>query len=428
MRLTVQSGGAQPCLRRSDARRRPPVRSAPVVRVLGVEAAFTQRSYLPTERMALGIQADAPSLSLTFMRVGHGPDPSQRGDEMTGLPMAEPVTIDWTGQAFDASHDRRADGRVAHGALRGEARDRGRARGLRAVRASAHRAEQAARGRDPPDEYLAGVQPLRLRRRRLGRHLVRRWRTAGRPRPAVPGPRRPTALLPLRLPLPPLAREDTARAGRLRRRRPRDVRDRRRAARALRPRRLPRAQRVRDRARLRRRPTLSRPRRPADLPLGEQLLLEGRQAGQHPAARRPVAGARTSGGDALRRPVPRQRRRQEAGAFHRGGQGCGTLAVRGHRARERRHAWRGGRRLRHRDRHARARVASTDEDPGSNPGPVRPGAQRRDDVLRGREGRARLLRGRAGLPRDPAAPARNAAARQPVAPHDRGRAPEPPTT
>jgi N,N-dimethylformamidase beta subunit-like, C-terminal len=84
-----------------EGARRPatPTRAgAPVVRVLGVEAAFTQRSYLPKERMALRIQADAPSLSLTFLRVGHGPDPSQRGDEMTGLAMAEPVKIDWTGK------------------------------------------------------------------------------------------------------------------------------------------------------------------------------------------------------------------------------------------------------------------------------------------------------------------------------------------
>jgi hypothetical protein len=97
MRLTVQSGGA----RRVYGGRRPSTPSrahAPVVRVLGIEAAFTQRSYLPEERMALRIQADAPSLSLTFLRVGHGPDPSQRGDEMTGQPMADPVTIDWAGK------------------------------------------------------------------------------------------------------------------------------------------------------------------------------------------------------------------------------------------------------------------------------------------------------------------------------------------
>jgi hypothetical protein len=97
MRLTVESSGG----RRVYGGRRPgtPARArAPVVRVLGVEAAFTQRSYLPEERMSLRIQADASSLALTFLRIGHGPDPSQRGDEMTGLEMANPVSIDWTGK------------------------------------------------------------------------------------------------------------------------------------------------------------------------------------------------------------------------------------------------------------------------------------------------------------------------------------------
>jgi hypothetical protein len=97
MRLTVEANGG----RRVYGARRPPTPArafAPVVRVLGVEAAFTQRSYLPEERMALRIQADAPSFMLTFLRVGHGPDPRQRSDEMTGLPMADPVTIDWTGK------------------------------------------------------------------------------------------------------------------------------------------------------------------------------------------------------------------------------------------------------------------------------------------------------------------------------------------
>ena len=97
MRLTVEGSGK----RRVYGGRRPssPERaSAPVVRLLGVEAAFTRRSYLPKERMALRVLADAPSLSLTFLRVGHGPDPSLRGDEIVGLEMGEPVSLDWTGK------------------------------------------------------------------------------------------------------------------------------------------------------------------------------------------------------------------------------------------------------------------------------------------------------------------------------------------
>ena len=97
MRLTVEGKGG----RRVYGGRRPasPERaSAPVVRVLGIEAAFTRRSYLPTERMAMRVLADVPSFTLTFLRVGHGPDPSLRNDEMVGLEMGEPVRIDWTGK------------------------------------------------------------------------------------------------------------------------------------------------------------------------------------------------------------------------------------------------------------------------------------------------------------------------------------------
>jgi N,N-dimethylformamidase beta subunit-like, C-terminal len=97
MRLTVDGEGR----RRIYGGRRPPNPAragAPVVRVLGVEAAFSQRSYLPTEPMALRVLADTPSFTLTFLRVGHGPDPTLRGDELVGLEMGAPVQIDWTGK------------------------------------------------------------------------------------------------------------------------------------------------------------------------------------------------------------------------------------------------------------------------------------------------------------------------------------------
>jgi hypothetical protein len=97
MRLTVEAEGG----RRVYGGRRPssPDRAAaPVVRVLGVEAAFTRRSYVAEEKMALRVQADTPSFTLTFLRVGHGPDPRQRSDEMTGLPIGDPITVDWAGK------------------------------------------------------------------------------------------------------------------------------------------------------------------------------------------------------------------------------------------------------------------------------------------------------------------------------------------
>lgn len=97
MRLTIEGRGG----RRVYGARRPasPERArAPVVRVLGIEAAFTRRSYLPEERMALRVLADVPSFTLTFLRVGYGPDPGLRNDELVGDPMGEPVRVDWTGK------------------------------------------------------------------------------------------------------------------------------------------------------------------------------------------------------------------------------------------------------------------------------------------------------------------------------------------
>ncbi len=97
MRFTVRGNGR----RRTYGTSRPssPDRAiAPVVRVLGVEAAFAQRSFDQFEQMPLTILADTPSLSLTFLRCGHEPEGTGRNDEMTGLPMAEAVSLDWTGK------------------------------------------------------------------------------------------------------------------------------------------------------------------------------------------------------------------------------------------------------------------------------------------------------------------------------------------
>ncbi len=70
----------------------------PVVRVLGIEAAFERASYRAFEPMRLTIRADAPSLRLTFLRVGWEPIASLRFDELGGAPVGNPVRIDWTGK------------------------------------------------------------------------------------------------------------------------------------------------------------------------------------------------------------------------------------------------------------------------------------------------------------------------------------------
>jgi hypothetical protein len=97
MRLTLSKAG-----RRSvyGAKRphTPDRATAPVVHLLGVEGAFTRRSYLPTEPMDLHVRTDAASFTLTFLRVGRGPYLSQRSDDLTGLEMGDPVQIDWSGK------------------------------------------------------------------------------------------------------------------------------------------------------------------------------------------------------------------------------------------------------------------------------------------------------------------------------------------
>ena len=98
MRLTIDRPGALTTVLGSRRPASVAVQQAPVVRVLGIEASFEQRSYLPGERMGLRVLADAPRFTITFLRCGWEPQPTVRNDEMTGLPMGAPAPIDWTGK------------------------------------------------------------------------------------------------------------------------------------------------------------------------------------------------------------------------------------------------------------------------------------------------------------------------------------------
>ena len=89
MQLTVQDRQGQ----RTYGKYRPVKASlakAPVVRVLGVEAAFDKRSYAPFEPARLTITADAEQLTLQFLACGTESEYTDRTDEMRGYP-------DWTG-------------------------------------------------------------------------------------------------------------------------------------------------------------------------------------------------------------------------------------------------------------------------------------------------------------------------------------------
>ena len=97
------------------------------------------------------------------------------------------------------------------------------------------------------------------------------------PRPPVPQPRRAVPLPPLRPAVPPLAGAQRTRVDVLTDE-DLDELGRRRARRRVRPGRLPRPPRVRHHARIRRCRALPRPRRQPRVPLGQQLLLAGREA------------------------------------------------------------------------------------------------------------------------------------------------------
>lgn len=68
---------------------------APVVRVMGIDAYFTQRSYSPGAPARLHIATDVPSFTLQFFQAG--PEAQRTlGAAMEGVPVSEPTQVDWT--------------------------------------------------------------------------------------------------------------------------------------------------------------------------------------------------------------------------------------------------------------------------------------------------------------------------------------------
>ena len=95
MRLTVDDGRGN---RKSYGGVRPgaPERSiAPVVRVLGVEAAFEKRSYMPLELAKLTVTADCERITVQFLACGTESEYTDRVDEMRGQPVSPPLSFGW---------------------------------------------------------------------------------------------------------------------------------------------------------------------------------------------------------------------------------------------------------------------------------------------------------------------------------------------
>ncbi len=69
--------------------------TTPVVRVLGVEAAFEKRSYAPGETAVLTVSADCERLTLQFLACGTESEYTDRTDEMRGHPFGPPLSYGW---------------------------------------------------------------------------------------------------------------------------------------------------------------------------------------------------------------------------------------------------------------------------------------------------------------------------------------------
>ena len=67
----------------------------PVIRVLGIDAGFTAPSYGPNEAATLTVAADVPRLSVQFFQAGVEHAYTTAANALSGLPVGDPITLDW---------------------------------------------------------------------------------------------------------------------------------------------------------------------------------------------------------------------------------------------------------------------------------------------------------------------------------------------
>jgi hypothetical protein len=91
---TVDRAGNRRTYGADNAREGRRLRSA-VVRVLGVDAGFTAESYVASSAARLAIETDATSLTLQTFRAGAEDTRTHSDTIMHGIPVDQPVTIEW---------------------------------------------------------------------------------------------------------------------------------------------------------------------------------------------------------------------------------------------------------------------------------------------------------------------------------------------
>jgi hypothetical protein len=81
----------------------PKLLRAPVVRLLGIDAALARRSYVPGEVATIVVAADAAALTVQLFRSGTEPTPTYANNELNGVAAGEPQTIAWSANADQPS-------------------------------------------------------------------------------------------------------------------------------------------------------------------------------------------------------------------------------------------------------------------------------------------------------------------------------------
>jgi hypothetical protein len=69
---------------------------APVVRVLGIDAALARRSYAPGETATIVVAADAAALTVQLFRSGTELGPTYANDELNGVAAGDPQSLAWS--------------------------------------------------------------------------------------------------------------------------------------------------------------------------------------------------------------------------------------------------------------------------------------------------------------------------------------------
>jgi hypothetical protein len=73
----------------------PALPAAPIVRVIGVDATFENRSYAPGDTANLIVAASAGSLTVQLLHIGPEDQVIYSNDAVNGIPVGAPITVDW---------------------------------------------------------------------------------------------------------------------------------------------------------------------------------------------------------------------------------------------------------------------------------------------------------------------------------------------